>query len=188
LPFALQGQAAGKSMTQNCYSISKVRRTAAPAAAVHLALFALVAVAVARPAFATIDNTASAAGTYNGNPVVSNTAAVSVTVTPAAPAIVVTKVATPDTNVPAGTVVTYTYTVTNTGNQTLTNINLTDVHGGSGSPPVPANETLSTDVGTANDSTDATANDGIWSVLAPGDVVTFTASYTITQADVDLNQ
>ncbi len=119
---------------------------------------------------------------------VSNTATVSVSVTPAAPALVVTKIATPDTNVPAGTVVTYTYTVSNTGNQVLTNISLNDMHVGSGPAPVPGNEVMTTDAGTVNDSTDATANDGVWSTLAPGDVITLTATYTITQNDVDTKQ
>jgi len=44
---------------------------------------------------------------------------------------------------------------------------------------------LLTDNGTAGDSTDA-ADDGSWDVLAPGDVITFTGTYVVTQADVDL--
>jgi len=40
------------------------------------------------------------------------------------------------------------------------------------------------DAGTAGDSTDAAMN-GSWDVLAPGDVITFTGTYTVTQADVD---
>jgi hypothetical protein len=31
-------------------------------------------------------------------------------------------------------------------------------------------------------------NDGIWSVLAPGDAITMTATYTVTQSDVDTLQ
>ena len=50
--------------------------------------------------------------------------------------------------------------------------------------PTPGNETLLTDAGTQGDSTDATV-DGTWDVLAPGDIVTFTGTYTITQTDVD---
>ncbi len=165
---------------------SKIKWTASKTVAVQLAL--LVLLAGTSSAFATIDNSATASGTYGGNAVVSNTADVSVNVTPSAPALVVTKIATPDTNVPAGTVVTYTYTVQNSGNQVLTNISLNDVHIGSGPAPVPGNEFLSTDSGTANDSTDATANDGQWSTLAPGDVITLTATYIITQSDVDNQQ
>lgn len=105
-----------------------------------------------------------------------------------APTMTVAKVASPDTNVPAGTTVTYTYTVTNTGPVPITNITLADSHTGSGLPPTPDNETLFLDAGTANDSTDATASDGVWSVLAPGDQITMTGTYVVTQSDVDTLQ
>ena len=170
------------------HSIGIVSKTATPRVAVLLAFVMHVVVAGTGTAYAEIDNTAIAAGTYNGSPVTSNTATVSVTVAPAAPALEITKTATPDSDVPAGTVVTYTYTVRNSGNQMLTNISLNDVHDGSGPAPLPANETLTTDVGTTGDSTDGPANDGVWSSLAPGDVITLTATYTITQTDVDTKQ
>jgi Domain of unknown function DUF11 len=175
-------------MNQPRYSISTVKSAMTSPVIVRLAFVLLVAVAGSERAFATIDNDATATGIYNGQPVNSNTDSVQVIVVPAAPALVVTKVATPDTNVPAGTLVTYTYTVQNTGNQVVTNISLTDAHLGSGPGPVPLNETLTTDAGTANDSTDSTPNDGQWSTLAPGDVITLTATYTITQNDVDTKQ
>jgi large repetitive protein len=175
-------------MNHSGHALSKHKWTPARPAAVRLAFALLLGVAGTEQALATIDNTATAAGTYAGQPVVSDPVTVSVSVVPAGPALLVTKSATPDTNVPAGTVVTYTYTVTNSGNQVLTNVSLNDVHVGSGPAPVPANETLTTDSGTANDSTDATANDGQWSALAPGDVITLTATYTITQSDVDNQQ
>lgn len=90
--------------------------------------------------------------------------------------------------VPAGTVVTYTYVVRNSGNQTLTNIALADLHNGNGPAPVPGGETLSIDAGTPGNSTDATPGNGIWSVLAPADSVTFAGTYTVTQQDLDLLQ
>lgn len=133
-----------------------------------------------------IDNTATASGTY-GVTVVQATGSTSVAII-TNPAMTVTKVANDTTDVVAGQVITYTYVVTNTGNQTLTNIALNDAHDGSGPPPVPGNETLTTDGGTIGDSTDATASNGVWSVLAPGDAVTFTATYTVTQNDVDTKQ
>jgi uncharacterized repeat protein (TIGR01451 family) len=175
-------------MNQPRYTISTVNRTMARPAFVRLAFVLLMVVAGSKPSFATIDNDATATGLYNGLPVNSNTDSVQVNVVPAGPALVVTKVATPDTNVTAGTVVTYTYTVQNSGNQVVTNITLNDVHSGSGPVPVPGNETLTTDAGSTNDSTDSTANDGQWSTLAPGDVITLTATYTITQSDVDTKQ
>ncbi|MEO0910017.1 MAG: hypothetical protein AAFX96_06670, partial [Pseudomonadota bacterium] len=92
------------------------------------------------------------------------------------------------TNVSVGQTVTYTYRVTNTGNQTITAIILSDAHGGSGTPPTPGSETLFLDNGPINDSNDAVSGDGIWDSLAPGDVIQFLASYVVTQQDVDTLQ
>lgn len=175
-------------MNLSRHANSTALRAVTPQVAASLAFMVFVAVAGTNPAFATIDNTAAAAGTYNGNPIVSNTASVSVDVSNALATLEVTKVATPNTNVPAGTLVTYTYTVRNSGNQTLTNVSLNDVHSGSGPTPVPGNEALTTDAGVANDSTDGAANDGVWSMLAPGDVITLTSTYIVTQSDVDTQQ
>jgi hypothetical protein len=181
-------QAAGNGMNQLRYTISTVKQTMARPVIVRLAFVLLMAVAGSERALAKIENDATATGFYNGNPVDSNTAHAEVDVVPSAPALTVTKVATPDTNVPAGTTVTYTYTVQNSGNQVVTNISLNDVHDGSGPAPVPSNEILTTDAGTANDSSDSTPNDGQWSTLAPGDVITLTATYIITQNDLDTKQ
>uniref|UniRef100_UPI0026262B82 DUF7507 domain-containing protein n=1 Tax=Winogradskyella sp. TaxID=1883156 RepID=UPI0026262B82 len=88
-----------------------------------------------------------------------------VTTLPSLPGITITKVDTLDDGgdgvVDAGDTITYTFTVTNTGNVTLSNIVVTDP--------------LVTVVG------------GPLSSLAPGavDSTTFTATYTITQADID---
>jgi large repetitive protein len=141
-----------------------------------------------KSALADITNTATANGTYSGNPVQSAPVTVNVPVGPQTSALTIVKTASPDTNVAAGQVVTYTYTVTNSGNATLQNISLNDVHNGSGTPPVPGNETLLTDNGTLGDTTDTAPADGVWSVLAPGDVITFTSTYTVTQHDVDTKQ
>ncbi|MEM8649848.1 MAG: hypothetical protein AAGF54_04900 [Pseudomonadota bacterium] len=101
------------------------------------------------------------------------------------PNLSVTKTADNISNVPVGTLITYTYVVTNTGNQTITNIQLNDVHMGSGPAPTPTNETLSNDIGLSGDSSDTTSNDGVWDTLAPFDEVTFTGTYLVTQDDID---
>lgn len=103
------------------------------------------------------------------------------------PALSVVKTANLTTNVPAGQAVTYTYDVTNTGDVTLTNINLNDAHNGTGAAPVPGSEVLQNDVAPLANSTD-TGIDGIWETLAPGDTVRFTATYIVTQQDVDTLQ
>ncbi|MEP3050882.1 MAG: hypothetical protein ABJP48_07235 [Erythrobacter sp.] len=110
-------------------------------------------------------------------------ATATVTVDPA-PSLSMTKVADDDTLVVVGQVVTYTYTVTNDGNVTIRGVTVSDSHNGAGAAPVPGSETLLTDAGTLNDSIDAT-NDGSWDVLAPGDTITFTGTYTVEQADID---
>ena len=102
--------------------------------------------------------------------------------------LTVTKTADKTVNVAAGEEVTYTYVVTNNGNQVISNVSLDDVHNGSGPAPSPANETLTVDNGTTGDSVNGPANDGTWNTLGPGDVVTFTATYTVTQSDVDTLQ
>ncbi|MBO0811776.1 MAG: hypothetical protein J2P23_06985, partial [Microlunatus sp.] len=75
------------------------------------------------------------------------------------PAITVVKSADPGTFSAAGQEITYTFRVTNSGNVTLTNINLNDSVLGSIDCP--------------------------HTTLDPGDHMTCTAMYTITQADVD---
>ncbi len=92
-----------------------------------------------------------------------------------------------------GEVVTYTYAVKNTGTWALTNVNVVDVHGGSGSVPVPGSEALVNDVAPLGDTADPAiatpaAADGNWSTLGPGDTVRFIATYTVTQTDVNLLQ
>ena len=86
-----------------------------------------------------------------------------------------------------GQVITYTYKVTNTGNVPVTNATVSDVHNGSGVFVGPGSETIFTDVAPLGDSTDAAVN-ASWDVLGVGDTVRFTATYTVTQNDVDFLQ
>ncbi len=103
------------------------------------------------------------------------------------PLLTLTKVADDDSLRAAGETITYLYTVTNAGNVAINNVTVSDVHNGSGPAPVPTNETLLTDAAPLNDSTDAGANNS-WDVLSPGDSVTFTGTYVVTQTDVDTLQ
>ncbi|MEP3051144.1 MAG: hypothetical protein ABJP48_08560 [Erythrobacter sp.] len=108
-----------------------------------------------------------------------------ITLPPAVPEISITKSADDDQFVTVGQIVTYTYTVTNDGNEVIRGLSINDTHNGAGPAPTPQDEDLLTDNGPANDSTDATANDGIWDILAPGDVIVFTGTYTVQQTDID---
>ena len=99
----------------------------------------------------------------------------------------ISKTADDTTQVVAGQLITYTYAITNSGNQTVTNVAVADVHNGTGTPPVPANETLATDSLPLGDSSDS-STDGVWDLIAPGDIVTFTATYLVTQSDIDTLQ
>jgi large repetitive protein len=168
-------------------SMQKLPGTARRASA-FVATLILGVVLQGNLANATIDNTAIASGTYAAAPVVSPSSSVSVTVAASAPSMLVTKTASPTTNLSAGQVITYTYTVKNTGNVSLQNIGLSDVHNAIGAAPVPGSEIITSDVPPLNDSSDATAGNGVWSTLAPGDTVTFTATYTVKQSDVDTLQ
>lgn len=134
-----------------------------------------------------VQNTANSTGTSAGGVVANSNSSTDQTTIAGGSSITVTKSASPDTNVPEGVTVTYTYVVTNTGNQTISNIDLVDVHNASGPAPVPTNETLTTDIGNIGDSNDAGVN-GTWDSLAPGDQVTFTATYAVTQSDIDTLQ
>ena len=75
-----------------------------------------------------------------------------------APASTLTKVASNDTDVQVGDVITYTYTFTNTGNTTMTDVSVSDVHGGTGT------------LGAISPASVAS--------VAPNGTATFTADYT----------
>ncbi|MDA9208298.1 hypothetical protein N9O61_05365 [Octadecabacter sp.] len=85
-----------------------------------------------------------------------------------APLFTVEKTPSEDTDVAVGTTVTYSHLVTNTGNVTLTDITLVDTH-------TSASGTQSLAFTPSN----------VIAALAPGEFVTVTTSYTITQDDID---
>lgn len=132
-----------------------------------------------------IDNTATATGTYGGSPT-NGSISYAIDLENVSATLAVAKAADDTTDVTLGQLITYTYTITNTGNVAITAISLADVHNGSGTAPAPdADGATLTDNGTIGDSTNPTGADGEWDTLAPGDVLTVTATYTVTQSDID---
>ncbi len=112
-------------------------------------------------------NVARVDGTPPSGPGISDTDPETVPLT-AAPSLTLDKSSSPAAITAAGQVVTYSFTVKNTGNVTLTSVGVTDPLAGLSSVTFPA----SWPSGTAR-------------TLRPGDVIVGTATYTVTQADVD---
>jgi uncharacterized repeat protein (TIGR01451 family) len=112
-----------------------------------------------------VANTATAAGTDpNGDPV-SDTDDEQVDANQA-PSIQIVKTASPQTYSASGDVIGYSFAVTNTGNVTLSNVSVTD--------PLPGLSAI-----------DCSPEGNPIADMVPAELVTCTASYTITQADVD---
>lgn len=127
-----------------------------------------------------LDNTATASGTYGSGPSAvtvndDDTRSVELDV---APSLLITKIADDDTEVVAGQVITYTYTVTNNGNVAITNVQLSDTHKGVLGALTPAFDSFTTNTGSTN-----TGN--TIDILQPGDVAVYKATYTVTQDDVE---
>jgi uncharacterized repeat protein (TIGR01451 family) len=120
-----------------------------------------------------VDDTATASGTSpSGQPVTSPPSTASVTA-PQDPAVTLVKSAVPSdaAHFTAGQLVTYTFVVTNTGNVTLAPVTVTDTgFTGTGAPPA---------VSCPPGGTSTIAR------LAPGAQALCTATYTLTQADID---
>ena len=120
----------------------------------------------------------------NANPANCAVATETVIVEVALPSLSMTKSAGSTGPYTVGDVVTYTYTVSNNGDTIIRDVTISDTHNGSGPAPIPTDETLLTDTVPFGDSTDA-AVDESWDVLAPGDTISFTGTYTVTQTDAE---
>jgi uncharacterized repeat protein (TIGR01451 family) len=131
----------------------------------------------------TLDGTVTASGSYDPGtgPVTASASSPAPVPLHVIPSLQVSKVATPDVNVQAGTPVTYTYHVKNNGTVPITNVTLRDTHKGVLDALVPQFVTWITNTGSSN-----TGN--TIDTLAPGDEAEFTATYTVTQQDVDTLQ
>ncbi|SEN73467.1 conserved repeat domain-containing protein [Loktanella fryxellensis] len=116
--------------------------------------------------FVTNNATATMANEYGGDPL---TAAASETITAMVePDVSISKVPSVTTDVTAGTEVTYTYTVQNPGNVTLNDIALVDFHtSATGLQQLPLTD------------------GGRIASLQPGEEAVLTATYTVTQDDID---
>ena len=135
------------------------------------------------PALATIDNSATASGTYNASTTTSNTSTVNVTVAAAAPSL---QALSKSAGVPtlglgpnalvtdAGDTITFTYVVKNNGNVTLNNVLPTDI-----------GPTFNTIPGTLalGAFTPTTPANTLPITLAPGAQQTYTAVYTLSALD-----
>ncbi|MBE0639427.1 MAG: DUF11 domain-containing protein, partial [Bacteroidales bacterium] len=112
-----------------------------------------------------IVNTATATATFAGQ---SFTASANETVilTTANPSIFLNKFADDITEVVTGQILTYTYEVTNTGNVVMSNVTVADLHSGAGAL--------------------SNINPASIPSLGIGQTVTFTATYQVTQEDIDL--
>lgn len=112
-----------------------------------------------------IGTASTTTATPTGNGSVGEVEDYPVTIQAASPALTLTKTATPTTATDAGTPVTYSFAVTNTGDIRLSNVTI--------------NETAFSGTGTLGTVTCRSTN------LAAGASTTCSASYTATQADVD---
>jgi uncharacterized repeat protein (TIGR01451 family) len=135
-----------------------------------------------------IDNSAIATGTYNiaGGGTANDIAGPSLAEFPldVEPSLDVTKVASNDTNVAAGTTITYTYTITNNGAVPITNIALSDEHKGVVGALVPVFDSFTTNNGDGGANFSTNSGNTI-DILYPGDVAVYTVDYLVTQDDVD---
>lgn len=157
-----------------------------------MAASATLSVFPASAAWATIDNVVTARATQPGGVpnAVTATDTESVDVQDAAPQLSIVKDANLNDEIvndgfaEVGETTTYTYRVINSGNVTLTNVAVQDIHEGVILSPPPAGEIISV-TGPNLTSDVGVADDGVVDVLDVGAEATFTIILTVTQQEVD---
>jgi hypothetical protein len=128
---------------------------------------------------------------YNLTPAQGDGISCVITNTPGTAKLTITKAASTPGPVSLGQTIIYTYTIGNTGTVSLSNVQVTDMHGTPAAlipigPGGVTNDTLTIPGPSgAAASPDATPNDGIWTTLAPGASVQFIYTHTVTQAEID---
>ncbi len=124
-----------------------------------------------------VADSATATGNAPSGTPVSATATASVTAS-SSPALTIVKSASPNILTAAGQTITYTFLVTNTGNVTLSNVNVTDhpTAPATGLTTGPACQSLSNPTATCS---------GNSITLTPGQQASFTGTYVVTQTDFD---
>jgi uncharacterized repeat protein (TIGR01451 family) len=143
-----------------------------------------------------VENSATATGTPAAGTLAAVTPSTAEVAIPANPKLAIDKVAVITTDngsagvADVGDIITYTYTVVNTGNVAISSMSINDIHEGTALSGQPAGETLTSDGPLASatpalTSSDAAANNAVYSTVQPGATVTFTYVHTVTQAEVD---
>lgn len=139
------------------------------------------------PAFATIDNTVTVSGTAPGGTAgaVQDTATENVDVEDDNAELTIAKSAsiTSDSDLDglgdAGDVITYTYTITNSGNTTVTGVGVTDTHDGVNALGTPTFTSWTNQNGSPSATVGASTID-----MLPGAIAVFQVTYTIDAGDI----
>jgi hypothetical protein len=140
-----------------------------------------------------VKNSATATGTPVTGTLASVTPSLAETEIPAQPKLSIDKTFAITTDngttgqADVGDVITYTYTVVNTGNVAISSLSINDIHEGAALSGEPSAEALSSDgpLAPGTVSSDSVSDNAVWTSIQPGATVTFTYVHTVTQTEVD---
>ena len=182
------GNAGTGSMGEFSVTLGNAASLAPGASVAFTASYSLSALDIYRAAGVTdgVSNTATSASSEHTD----EDSNVVVATIPATPSLVIVKAAVLNDEVVAdglaalGETISYTYTVTNSGNVALTNVGIQDTHEGVLLARAPAGETIVSE-GPVQGSAIGTADDGVIDQLEAGAVATFIYIHTVTQVEID---